>query len=143
MASRKRAATNGDGKQEKKGTNGDGKHEKKAKVDKSKQEKKTKVNKSKAKVKVDKVLEPLIESVTPRRFDLGSAEDLKAGLEHLWREGFAVWRDVVPEAEIARLVSLFWDYAEAACDGVDRKDPTTWTNEVWPGTADTITTMMA
>jgi hypothetical protein len=89
--------------------------------------------KSRPKKAVKEEIRLAIAEVAPRRFNLRDAADREAGQRHLQAEGYVVWRDVVPAEDIGAHLGRLWDYLEAACPGVLRTEPATWTNARWPG----------
>ena len=73
-----------------------------------------------------------VREVRPPRFDLRDPADRERGMAYLALEGYVVWFGVVPREQVAAHLGRLWDYIEAACAGVSRADPTTWTNSRWP-----------
>jgi ectoine hydroxylase-related dioxygenase (phytanoyl-CoA dioxygenase family) len=64
------------------------------------------------------------------RLALGSEESLAYLDEH----GYAVIADVLSPKEVEHTLGLQWDFMEGLSTGIDRNNPSTWTNEQWqPG----------
>jgi len=53
--------------------------------------------------------------------------------DHLSKHGYTVFRNVATPEQIQKATALYWEYMEAACHGVRRDDPATWTNARWAG----------
>lgn len=101
----------------------------------------------KAKASLDakrkKVIEALVrKTVTPytpaKKYNAGDAKELAAAAKDAKLGNLVVFKNVLGDTDaeikssVDRLLSLLWDYLEAACVGVNRANATTWTNEVWP-----------
>jgi hypothetical protein len=64
------------------------------------------------------------------RFDLETEENRKQMVEHLDKYGYAVIASVVPQDEIPKAKSLFWEYMEERTS-VKRDDVRTWRGGGW------------
>merc|ERR1712096_171019 len=54
--------------------------------------------------------------------------------------GAVVLKGLLPPEDVQKARSLYWDWLESLGSGLDRKDPSTWTNRNWPGSALGFTT---
>ncbi len=70
---------------------------------------------------------------TPKKFDVLTAEGLRAGVANLKAGNVSVFSNVATADEVKSIISKYWDYMEAACEKLKRDDPDTWTNKRWPG----------
>ena len=61
------------------------------------------------------------------RLEPGSRE----AAEHLDREGFCVYKEVLAAAEVAHTLDLIWSFLEAQGTGVRRGEPATWADDDW------------
>jgi hypothetical protein len=67
------------------------------------------------------------------RVQYSDAEKIRA---HLDTAGFCVVKGCFSEAEVGIAMDLVWAFLEGQGTGLDRRDPTTWTNDRWqPRTA--------
>lgn len=62
------------------------------------------------------------------RFEAGSAESV----EHLNDEGFVVIANVLDSEQTAEALDLTWRFLEDLGTGIDRHDPSTWSDDRWP-----------
>ncbi len=63
-----------------------------------------------------------------KRFAAGSDESLA----FLDENGFVVIAHALTSPEAEHAAGLTWDYLEGLDTGIDRADPTTWTDDRWP-----------
>ncbi len=59
------------------------------------------------------------------RFAAGSWESI----DHLEREGFVVIANALSTTQADRALELTWTYLEELATGIDRNDPTTWSDD--------------
>lgn len=62
------------------------------------------------------------------RFAPGS----KDSVDFFRENGYVVIAEALNQAEVAKALDLTWKYLETLGTGIDRNDPSTWTNERWP-----------
>jgi len=60
-------------------------------------------------------------------------EDVAAWRQHLEAVGAVRIRGVLTPEEVERVKGLWWDWLEGLGGGATRDDPSTWTDENWPG----------
>jgi hypothetical protein len=65
---------------------------------------------------------------------LAPTDDFVADLADSSR-GFGVARGVLTAEQVETARSLYWDWLEGLGSGLQRSDPSTWTNAAWPGMA--------
>ena len=67
------------------------------------------------------------------RFSAANLDEIRKGIEHLDEHGYAVFSDVLSEAETTRAIDLFWTHLEENLERpseIRRTDPQTW-NRQW------------
>ena len=101
-------------------------------------EEKVKKDAAKAKAAQIKTVSTMINSRVVNekmttKYDVADAKQLAAGVARLKSGHPVVFCNLITADDAAGLISKFWDYMEEACAGLKRADPTTWTNERWPG----------
>lgn len=62
------------------------------------------------------------------RFEAGSVESV----EHLNDEGYVVIANVLDSEQTAEALDLTWQFLEDLGTGIDRNDPSTWSDDRWP-----------